>query len=203
MKPILLFLPALVILACGGTRYCCDCPPDTDTPRVRLVKDTPATFHVQWDAPLKEERIILVRMRRWIGSFDNPTPTVPQEAFPDDLEALSIRRLSSGLGFDQDYKFLTDELHLLWFRTGQFRSVEILIATRPITAAAEILFETFPFVEILADHKRSDIKLPSIAHNAGPDAASDGTQAQRLLAEHPFKPYELGKPSKLTFEAHR
>ena len=34
----------------------------SDAPRVRLVKDDNETFHFQWAEPLKEERIILVRL---------------------------------------------------------------------------------------------------------------------------------------------
>ena len=43
------------------------CVGESYAPRVRLVKDTEYLYHFQWDAPLKEERIILY-FARWAES---------------------------------------------------------------------------------------------------------------------------------------
>ena len=66
MKAIFLIPLSLLVFSCGSERYGCDCVTDTDVsiPEVRLVKDSPTTFHFQWKEPLKEERIILVRIRK-------------------------------------------------------------------------------------------------------------------------------------------
>ena len=66
----ILFLVLLSILvfcffSCGSPRDADDrvSNADSSAPRVRLVKDTESMFHFQWNEPLKEERIILVRIR--------------------------------------------------------------------------------------------------------------------------------------------
>jgi len=55
----------LSVLACSSHRHCCKFARETElqTPRVRLVRNTPDSYHFQWAEPLTEERIILVRVQ--------------------------------------------------------------------------------------------------------------------------------------------
>lgn len=58
-------LLSLSVLACSSHRHCCNHARETHapTPRVRLVRDTPDSYHFQWAEPLTEARIILVRVQ--------------------------------------------------------------------------------------------------------------------------------------------
>ena len=182
MKAIFLIPLSLLVFSCGSARYGCDCVTDTDVsiPKVRLVKDSPTTFHFQWKEPLKEERIILIRMRR-------------------------VNARGSGGGGLTDPYLMDEETHLLRFETTlyqptQFRSRRFSIMGPGASNATRIPPGLAPFVEILPEHERYDIQLPAISRSAtgGGDSISEGSSYQ-LLVEHPFKPYELGKPSKLIF----
>ena len=182
MKAIFLIPLSLLVFSCGSARYGCDCVTDTNspTPKVRLVKDSPTTFHFQWKEPLKEERIILIRMRR-------------------------VNARGSGGGGLTDPYLMDEETHLLRFETTlyqptQFRSRRFSIMGPGASNATRIPPGLTPYAEILPDRTRHDIALPAHSRSAtgGGDSISEGFSHQ-LLVEHPFKPYELGKPSKLIF----
>ena len=49
----LTLLLLILLLACGNQQ---------PTPEIRLVRDNVDGFHLQWNGPLREERIILVEM---------------------------------------------------------------------------------------------------------------------------------------------
>lgn len=70
-----LLLIAVPILMFGVLGCDTDSVGDSYVPRIRLVKDGPNEFHFQWDEPLKEERIILVRYRP-IVAITTTSPTI-------------------------------------------------------------------------------------------------------------------------------
>lgn len=59
------------------------------------------------------------------------------------------------------------------------------------------------FVEILSAQERDSFALPAHASDATIPSSSQwfwfGGEARRILREHPFKPYQIGEPSRLTF----
>ena len=141
-----------VFVACGvGEPY---------APRVRLVKDTEYLYHLQWDAPLKEERIILY-FARWADSG-------------------------------------TEHHDLVYFPAG-------VIVSKPVNVSGALGKST---VEILSAHERYAFPLPAYAGDAsvgihyydrGVDVAEWEKASRLILREHPFKPYRVGVPSRITF----
>lgn len=150
-------------------------------PEVRLVKDGPHDFHFQWDEPLNEERIILCLSEEFVQlvDADNDIGGHTRTGFP--------------------------EQRLVYFPQGSFRS--------------KLFTDTLVFIEILSAHQRSAFPLPSYARDATADfpenirrlagenlsylhyhgIAGESDAYQQILREHPFKPYRVGKPSRLTF----
>ena len=135
----------------------------------------------QWKEPLTEERIILVRIRK-VGARGGVS------------------------GRLTDPHLMDEDTHLLRFETTlhqptQFRSRRFSIMAVDYVHHPSIPSGLTPFVEILPDQERYDIRLPAISRSAtGPSgfSMSDGFSYE-LLTEHPFKSYELGEPSKLVF----
>ena len=175
MRTTFLITLPLLVLGCGSKRHCCDCVADKDspTPEVRLVKDSPTTFHFQWKEPLKEERIILVRIRK-------------------------VNARGAGGGRLTDPYLMDEETHFYRFdaalhQPSQFRSPLFSIMAGLAGDHRSIPPGLTPYVEILPEHKRYDIKLPTYPYDGGDE----------ILVEHPFKPYELGKPSKLVFTSEK
>lgn len=180
MKALFLISLSLLALACGSERYCCDCVTESGlpTPEVRLVKDSPTTFHFQWKEPLTEERIILVRIRK-VGAH------------------------GSGPGGLTNPHLMDEDTHLLRFETTLYQPTQFRSRRFSILAVdyPSIPSGLAPFVEILPERERYDIQLPAISRSAtgGSGDSMSGGFSYELFAEHPFKPYELGEPSKLVF----
>ena len=151
-------------------------------PRVRLVKDGAHDFHFQWDEPLKEERIILCRSESFfqVVTADNVIEGYKPTGFP--------------------------EQRLVYFPEGAFTS--------------KLFTDTLVFIEILSAHERGTFPLPAYARDATADFPENlrvplghnlsfishpsipgrSDAYRRILREHPFKPYRVDKPSRITFE---
>ena len=87
---------------------------------------------------------------------------------------------------------------LIRFSPNQFRSPLVQISDGTIPASLQ------PTVEILPAMERTAVPTPTHFYDASSLGASDWynyyTPSNTILAEHPFKPYEIGVPSKLIFE---
>ncbi len=154
----------------------CDNPP-----RVRLVKDDDSTFHFQWEDPLKEARIILIRysgvtVSQYKGHY-RKTP------------------------FDRDL--------LIYFPAGAFISAPARTDAIAKTSYEYIWGEVgdvanteyIGSVDIFPAHFRASV-LPAYVHriNAG-GSFREREEHERILREYPlFKAYRLGEPTNLTFE---
>lgn len=87
----------------------------------------------------------------------------------------------------------TPTLVLHHFRLGEFRSGHMYVYDREFTDKQQVT------VEILPAADRHKLKLP---YPLGYSLNSDGAHRfgnEHVLVAHPFKPYKVGTPSKLTF----
>lgn len=62
---------------------------------------------------------------------------------------------------------------------------------------SEPVKDYFTFIEILPASERYKYSLPSYAYG---QPGNNVFERRRILREHPFKPYHVGKPSRLTLE---
>ena len=176
-RNIFVLTVVFISLGCNDSTTITTSRNGSNTPHVRLVKDDPREFHFQWDAPLKEERIILISVREMKGE------QVPLA----DSDLVEIRSVPSS----------ETEEALVHFQTGSFIS-------KPIRFYAPPSWPSLAFIAILPSSERDKFSLPTHAFLdlrwawQTPDKGMERTQ--RILKEHPFKPYRLGKPSQIIFE---
>ena len=149
-------------LGCGGgdSVVSPDSVPERYIPEVRLVDDGSNEFHFQWDEPLKEERIILVRryggkITFGEGGEDSDTVHVMERWFKDKL-----------LYFPKD-SFISDLDDYSGLAIG-----------------------------ILSAKQRDAVELPARAWS-GEHRWKNRSHERLILREHPFKPYRVGKSSRL------
>ena len=159
---------ALAILLC--VFFGCD-----NAPRVRLVKDDDETFHFQWAEPLKEERIILVRVNGWL--VYNAERRSQQKYYLVHFAVGSI---------------LSAPIPRRWNCSGHWGdidSVEILPAHRRNTIDFPARLYKVP--ETITGNRSN---LPIIRN--GFEVHGD----QVILREHPFfQEYRIDEPSRLDF----
>ena len=161
-----------VFVACGNSRTDVSVG-ESYAPRVRLVKDAENLYHFQWDAPLKEERIILYFVR-WAESGSSA------------LDEFGFRIRS--LGHESHY--------LVYFPAGVIVSKPAYLSRR--ATGVEILSaherDAFPLPAYASDasvgiHYRDLGRVDAVREKA----------MRFILREHPFKPYRLGVPSRIAF----
>ena len=200
MKTVLCIILSLVtlLLLLGCDSECPECPEDEEsTPEARLVKSRDgAGFHLQWDKPLANPRIIALQMTytRWIDVVD-----VIED--PTDLTVHTVQKF-------------------IYFYEGEFRSGFLPNTVRRRTyvgaLTTSIIIEVDK-VEILpADHRKL-IPVPGFAWEANNvqfrefdfvsqgdslarESALEGKPHLSIYDEHPFFPYKVGTPSQITFE---
>ena len=159
----------------------------SDAPRVRLVKDNDYTFHFQWDKPLKEERIILVRCN-------------------EEIEILTGAQ--NGL---ESEKELRESDYLVHFSAGSFISAPIEAEADRFSIALSLAFgqqgsktiSSINTVEIRPAHLRNTIRVPARLYAIDPKNPEGRfvVHGDRvILREHPsFREYRVDEPSRLTF----
>ena len=146
-----------------------------NTPRVRLVKDNNQTFHIQWDKPLKEERIVLVRVNGWL--------TYNYERRPQQKDYLVHFAVGSILSAPRPRRWNCSG------HWGDIDSVEILPAHRRNTI-------DFParLYKVPGKIPENQLNLP-IFRNVF-EVHGD----EVILRDHPFfRDYRIGEPSRLSF----
>ena len=189
IKHFFLFSLLLLLWSCGDSYV---------KPRIRLVKDSPTTFHFQWDEPLEEERIILVRA----GHIDNPNTVgysvtfllrfMPGEFRSGDWDIRHIHvwgvetithnpRPGNSFGFEDD--------------VGDYVSYALKTERilNEVTGTDKVTYEipSTLYVNILSHRNRSRIRLPASAKTAVTYTGMRHKTVQ-LLVRHPFKPYGRG-----------
>ena len=154
-----------------------------NAPRVRLVKDNDTTFHFQWDKPLKEEQIVLVRYSGVEVIHNDYSYYFPQD------RPFTQRKHHREYSMDFDY--------LLYFPARSFVSA----ATTDGNLYYLYPLEPTRSVEILPAHLRNTtVAFPAYLYaiNDAGEFVRHGDQI--ILRDHPlFREYRLGKPSLLDF----
>lgn len=97
-------------------------------------------------------------------------------------------------GFENREMGLNEQNALVVFPVGSFRSNQFRGGSLGSWGASLIS------VEILPAEERFNIDLPTDAHRAESDANYESGSGVDILVGHPFKPYDVGDPSKLIFE---
>ena len=162
----------------------------SDAPRVRLVKDNDTTFHTQWDEPLKEERIILIRRSGEVVRYR------------------SRYNPSSGRVRTAEQKFSLSESQigiLVYFPAGSFVSAPVSSQNKSdsfyggIYAGSTWSVEYIHSVETLPADLRNTIAVPAHLYEIR-DGVFEWHGGEVILRDHPFfREYRVGKPSRLTF----
>ena len=157
-----------------------------NAPRVRLVKDNDYTFHLQWDKPLKEERIVLVRCSVERGIHLNGKWEKSYNHSRDYLVYFPEGSFISGTVEDGRWRSFDSELDRIF--TG-----------KPPTDKPQYE-DRINSVELLAHHLRNTISFPVRLHVIkDEDFIIHGDQV--ILRDHPFfQEYRVGEPSRLTFD---
>lgn len=152
---------------------------------VRLVKDNDHTFHFQWDKPLKEERIILVRNTRVFSHYDERQLHWVHHKPPSESEIF------------------------VYFPAGSFVSAPVRSSTYGSRWQDRILS-----VEILPARLRNTVDFPAnlyrIRHGEFWAYLHDDmivldppfhvyNYYQVILRDHPFQEYRIDEPSRLEF----
>ena len=139
-----------------------------NAPRVRLVKDNDFTFHFQWNKPLKEEPIILVRYSGKVGTF------IKGE-------------------WEQGYS--SNDEYLVYFPAGSFVSAPVDTKGNPFKALIHPngrYIRRIHSVELPAPHLRNTIYAPARLHTIE-DENFKRYGDQVILREHPFfRKYRIG-----------
>ena len=150
-----------------------------NAPRVRLVRDNNQTYHFQWDKPLKEERIVLMRSDGEVGEY----------VFEGEMSKWK----SPGVYFSY---------HLVYFPEGSFVSAPVFAGDRNLGEHGGSIGRTHS-VELLAAHLRDNefmVGFPArlyVINDRGVVRHGDRV----ILREHPsFREYSIDEPSSLTFE---
>ena len=184
IRPLTLLL-LLPLLACGNQQ---------STPEIRIVKDNADGFHLQWDGPLREERIVLVEMTT---VYDHSTgDSKPIEHILTRVQALHF----------PDGVFKSPYINLTRMRHSPRRSrftIEILdvgdknyrekLTTQSMPHSVISYFDLDDCVEFAMD-------TTVTYREAG---YSRGQVQEEILNEHPFKPYTVGSPSILHLEVEK
>lgn len=187
MKIICILAMGFILLACGHNHplvFEHECEDETRIPEIRWVLDgvhdardefgaSFFAFHLQWDSPLTEERLVLLERRVY-------------NAEKDVLEANRyLIRFAAG----ETRSRLNVRSPLEYLQKGEYVVYAILEGREREKLA-------FPF-EISALH---DVKA-STAHIsysvALPDLRYADQTVRLILKGHPFKPYKVGTPSLL------
>ena len=184
IKPVTLLL-LLPLLACGNQQ---------PTPEIRLVKDNAYGFHLQWDEPLREERIILVEMTTVYDHFTDDSK--PVEQILTRVQALHF----------PDGVFKSPYINLTLMRHSPKRSrftIEILdigdkndrekLTTQSMPHSVISYFDLDDCVEFTMD---TTVTYRKVGY-------SRGQVQEEILNEHPFKPYTVGSPSILHLEVEK
>ena len=179
---LLLLLP---FLACGNQQ---------STPEIRLVKDNAYGFHLQWDEPLREERIVLVEITT---EYDDVTDdSKPVEQILTRVQALHF---PSGV-FKSPYVNLTLMRHSP--KRSRF-TIEILDVSDK-SDRDKLTTQSMPHSVIsyldLDDCVQFAMDTTVTYRKSG---LSRGKVQEEILNEHPFKPYTVGSPSILHFEVKK
>ena len=162
-------MPKIAILCLLMVSFGCD-----NAPRVRLVRDNDLTFHFQWDKPLKEERIILVRLSGEVGAYNfNKIPWGRWEAIWP----------------------LNDE-YLVYFPAESIISAPVSVDEESV---GERHTRRIYSVELLAaDLRNTTIDFPAVLHTIEGYYFKRGDEV--ILRDHPFfREYSIDEPSRLTF----
>ena len=141
-------------------------------PSVRLVRDGDFEYHFQWDEPLKEDRIVLIRVHQF-GSW---------------IHEVTSDNILTGRVLYHEFINPAISTRLILFRQGDFIS------------EPEMLEGWHCLIEILPAHERNTLPLPATAAKFIYGPNNNDEDYQRILKEHPFKPYRLGKSSRITFD---
>ena len=181
MKPLTLLL-LLPLLACGNQQ---------PTPEIRLVKDNADGFHLQWDEPLREERIVLVEITT---VYDHSTDdSKPVEQILTRVQALHF---PAGV-FKSPYINLT----LMRHSPRQSRFTIEILDVGDKNDQEKLTTQSMPHSVIsyidLDDCVEFAMDTTVTYREAG---YSRGQVQEEILNEHPFKPYTVGSPSILHLE---
>ena len=150
---------------------------------MRLVKDNDQTFHFQWDKPLKEERIILIRR----------TGEVVNYRYEFNTSGLHEHKTT--------YLHETDIEILVYFPTESFVSAPVSSQDNAEPFYGDTAVRYIYSVEIApADLRNTAVDFPAHLYtiNDGGKFVRHGDQV--ILRDHPlFREYRIGKPSRLDF----
>ena len=173
MKNISCLLAFLMFigLGCGGVRdvhhYMI---PDDYTPTVHLVKDG-LSYYLQWDSPLLEERIVLIRK------------TV----------------LHYEIALEPESKVESQHVLLWRFRTGEYRSPRFWDTSKSFGisyAIPQFIVEILPASDLLNLQPPTPVGWPLKSIT---ESRNHSDYRDEILPGDPLKSYQLGTPSKLTF----
>ena len=156
-----------------------------NAPRVRLVRDNDETYHFQWDEPLKEERINLVRFGGVEVIHNDYSSFFPQ--------GRPFTQRKHHREYPMEYDFL------VYFPARSFVSAPLY--KQEITEDYGLSSEHTRSVEIMPAHLRNTGYFPARLRAIIVDRGFE-VHDQVILRDHPFfREYRVDKPSHLDFTA--
>lgn len=166
-------MPKIATLCLLVVFFGCD-----NTPSVRLVLDNSQTFHFQWDEPLKEERIILVRRYGEVGEYV--------------FKGRTSEWKSPGVYYSD---------RLVYFPVESVVSAPVSVGEKRLREHGRSV-RRIHSVELLAAHLRDNEFI--VGFPARLYVINDGEFVRHgvrvILREHPFfQEYHIDEPSRLSF----